>query len=209
MRTFVKVCGITSPEDARLAAEAGADAIGLVFWTGSPRRVDLQAARRISQALPPHVLRVGVFVDADRETLARAADRAGLDLLQLHGEEPPEALAGLPRRAWKAVRVGPGFVPADILRYAGRAAGLLLDTRGDGAPGGTGRSFDWSLVRGLRERCPFLILAGGLTPETVATAIRAVRPHGVDVASGVESSPGRKDAARVRAFVEAVRREER
>ncbi len=118
---------------------------------------------------------------------------------------PPEALAGLPRRALKAIRVGPGFAPAEAERYAGSAAGLLLDTRAEGAPGGTGRTFDWSLVQGLRERCPFLVLAGGLTPETVGEAIRLVRPHGVDVSSGVESSPGRKDPEKVRAFVAAVR----
>jgi phosphoribosylanthranilate isomerase len=146
-----------------------------------------------------------VFVDADREELARTAEVAGLDLLQLHGDEPPASFDGLPRRAWKALRVGPGFAPAEADRYAGRAAGLLLDARGEGAPGGTGRAFDWSLARGVRERCSFLLLAGGLTPETVAEAVRAVRPHGVDVSSGVESAPGRKDPARVRAFVEAAR----
>lgn len=196
---------MTSPDDARLAADAGADAVGLVFWPASPRAVDADTARRIAEALPPFVLRVGVFVDADRETMARTAEEAGLDLLQLHGDEPPEALAGLPRRALKAIRVGPGFAPAEAERYARSAAGLLLDTREDGAPGGTGRAFDWSLAHGLRERWAFLVLAGGLTPETVAEAIRAVRPHGVDVSSGVESSPGRKDPAKVRAFVAAVR----
>ncbi len=196
---------MTSPADARLAAEAGADAVGLVFWPASPRAVDTKTARGIAEAVPPFVLRVGVFVDADRETMARAAEEAGLDLLQLHGNEPPEALAGLSRRALKAIRVGPGFAPVEAERYAGRAAGLLLDTPAEGAPGGTGQTFDWSLVQGLRERCPFLVLAGGLTPETVGEAIRAIRPHGVDVSSGVESSPGRKDPAKVRAFVAAVR----
>jgi len=208
-RLFVKICGVTSRDDARLAADAGADAVGLVFWLGSPRCVSFETARGITEALPPFVLRVGVFVDADRETLERGAREAGLDLLQLHGDEAPEALDGLPRRVLKAVRVGPGFAPVEAERYAGRAAGLLLDTRGDRAPGGTGRPFDWSLARGLRERCPFLVLAGGLTPETVGEAIRAVHPHGVDVSSGVESSPGRKDPARVRAFVEAARSAER
>ena len=204
-RLFVKICGVTSKDDARMAADAGADAVGLVFWPGSPRQVDAETARGITAALPPFVLRVGVFVNADRETLARTAEEAGLDLLQLHGDEPPEALENLPRRALKAIRVGPGFAPAEAERYAGHAAGLLLDTRAQGAPGGTGRAFDWSLARGLRERCGFLVLAGGLTPETVGEAIRAVRPHGVDVSSGVESSPGRKDPLKVRAFVEAVR----
>ena len=205
MRVFVKVCGITSPGDAVAAAEAGADAIGIVFWPGSPRVVTIEQARAIGDALPPFVVRVGVFVDAGRDEMARVADAARLDLLQLHGDEPPEALDDLPRRALKAVRVGDGFAPADALRYEGRAAGLLLDTKAPGAPGGTGRAFDWSLARGVREKARFLLLAGGLTPENVRTALEAVRPDGVDASSSLEKSPGRKDHARVRAFVEAVR----
>jgi phosphoribosylanthranilate isomerase len=204
-RLFVKVCGITSPEDGAAAAEAGADAIGLVFWPQSPRAVTLEQARAIGAALPPFVVRVGVFVDAGRDEMARVADAVGLDLLQLHGSEPPEALAVLPRRALKAIRVGDGFAPEDALRYEGRAAGLLLDTRAPGAPGGTGRAFDWSLVRDVRERSRFLLLAGGLGPENVCAAIEAVRPDGVDASSRLEAAPGRKDHARVRAFVEAVR----
>ena len=154
MSVFVKVCGITSPEDAVVAAEAGADAIGFVFWPRSPRAVTLEQARAIGDALPPFVVRVGVFVDARRDEMARVADAARLDLLQLHGDEPPEALADLPRRALKAVRVGDGFAPEDALRYEGRAAGLLVDTRpGErpGAPGApsTGRS---SAACGERSR---------------------------------------------------------
>lgn len=205
MRVFVKVCGITSPGDAVAAAEAGADAIGLVFWPRSPRVVTIEQARAIGDALPPFVVRVGVFVDAGRDEMARVADAARLDLLQLHGDEPPEAFADLPRRALKAVRVGDGFVPGAALRYEGRAAGLLLDTKAPGAPGGTGRAFDWSLARGVRERSRFLLLAGGLTPENVRAALDAVGPDGVDASSSLEKAPGRKDHARVRAFVDAVR----
>jgi phosphoribosylanthranilate isomerase len=211
-RVLIKVCGITSPEDGLLAAEAGADAVGFVFWTMSPRRVDLERAAAISRLLPPFLLRVGVFVDASRDEMARAADAAGLDLLQLHGEEPPEAFARLPRRALKAVRVGRGFRADEALRYSGQAACLLVDTRlaGDTAmPGGTGVPFDWSLVQDLRAKVPFLALAGGLSAENVASAIEAVRPDAVDVSSGVEAVPGRKDPARVKAFVEAVRSMER
>ena len=207
-RLFVKVCGITSPEDGVAATEAGADAIGLVFWPESPRAVTPERARAIVEPLPPFVVRVGVFVDASRDEMARVADAAGLDMLQLHGAEPPESLAGLPRRALKAVRVGDGFAPEDALRYAGKAAGILGDTRlpgGTPLPGGTGVPFDWSLVRGLAKQVRFLMLAGGLSPSNVAAAIRAVRPHGVDVSSGVESAPGRKDPERVKAFVDAVR----
>jgi len=205
-RLFVKVCGITCPEDALLVAEAGADAVGLVFWPRSPRCIDVAAARRIAEALPASVVRVGVFVDTAAHDLARLADEACLDLLQLHGSEPPEALVALPRRAWKAVGVGPDFVAADALRYEGRAAGILLDTLGAEAPGGTGRTFDWSLAREVRKGASFLVLAGGLDPENVAAAIAAVRPDGVDVSTGVESSPGRKDPGRVRSFIQAARR---
>jgi phosphoribosylanthranilate isomerase len=206
-RLVVKVCGITSPADARLAAEAGADALGFVFWPGSPRRVTAVRAAEIVRELPETVLRVGVFVDAPREETARVADSVGLDLLQLHGDEPPEALRGLSRPALKAVRVGGGFAQDDALRYVPGAAGILLDTRlpGERPRGGTGSAFEWSLVKGLAGRVPFLVLAGGLAPSNVAEAVRAVRPHGVDVSSGVEASPGRKDPEKVRAFVEAAR----
>jgi phosphoribosylanthranilate isomerase len=204
-RLFVKICGITSAEDALLAVEAGADAVGLVFWPGSPRHVDTATARRISGALPASVVRVGVFVDAPVDDMARAAEEACLDLLQLHGNEPPEALRSLPRRAWKAVRVGWDFAVADALRYEGHAAGILLDSRAEGPPGGTGKTFDWTLAREVRKGASFLVLAGGLDPENVATAIALVRPDGIDVSSGVEMSPGRKDPARMRAFVAAAR----
>jgi phosphoribosylanthranilate isomerase len=204
-RVFVKICGITSEEDARVAADAGADAVGFILWPGSPRRVDAATARRIARALPPSVVRVGVFVDAAREELVRASEEAELDLLQLHGSEPPEALADLPRRVLKAVRVGRDFVPQAALRYEGRASGILLDTDRAGLAGGTGEVFDWSLVREVRRKASFVVLAGGLRPENVKAAIEAVRPDGVDVSSGVEELPGRKDPARVRAFVDAVR----
>jgi phosphoribosylanthranilate isomerase len=207
-RLFVKICGITSTDDAQLAVEAGADALGFVFWQMSPRRVDPVRAAAIARELPPFVLRVGVFVDMPRDEMARIADSVGLDLLQLHGDEPPEALAGLPRRAIKAVRVGKGFAAGEATRYVGCAAGLLVDTRMPGEtqlPGGTGVPFDWTLVKGLAERVPFLVLAGGLGPANVAEAVMAVAPHAVDVSSGVETLPGRKDPAKLRAFVEAAR----
>jgi len=207
-RLLVKICGITSTEDAALAVDAGADAVGFVLWPGSPRAVSPERAAAIARDIPEPVLRVGVFVDASAEEMARTADAVGLDLLQLHGEEPPSALAGLPRPVLKAVRVGDGFSPSEALGHAVVAAGILVDTRLPGEArvhGGTGVAFDWSLVATLRDRVPFLVLAGGLGPSNVAEAIRAVRPHGVDVSSGVESGPGRKDPEKVRAFVEAAR----
>jgi phosphoribosylanthranilate isomerase len=210
-RILVKICGITSPEDARLAVDAGADAIGFVFFSMSPRKTTLERAAEIVRSLPTTVRRVGVFVNETPEAMARAADAADLDLLQLHGDEPPESLAGLARPAIKAVRVGRGFAHDEALRFAATASGLLVDTRLPGEtqlPGGTGVPFDWSLVKGLAERVPFLMLAGGLGPQNVAEAVRAVRPHAVDVSSGVEALPGRKDAEKLRAFVRAVREAE-
>jgi phosphoribosylanthranilate isomerase len=203
--TRVKVCGITQPEDGLAAAHAGTQAIGLVFWPRSPRFVDVETARRIAAVLPPFVLRVGVFVDAPRDVLEQTAEAVGLDVLQLHGAEPPEAVAGLKRRVVKALSVGPGFRVEDVDRYVEHGAVILLDASGGGQPGGTGRTFDWSVARAVRQRVPHLILAGGLTPENVGEAIRAVDPYAVDVSSGVESAPGRKDEARVRAFIQAVR----
>ena len=207
----IKVCGITTPEDGLLAAAAGADAVGFVFWPGSPRAVNVETARRIARVLPPFILRVGVFVDASRETLAATAEEVDLDVLQLHGSEGPEFFRDLPRRALKAVRVGEDFVPEEALRFEGVANGILLDTRlpEGGPPGGTGKPFDWALVREVRQNAEFLVLAGGLTPENVKVALTAVRPDAVDVSSGVESSPGRKDPQKLRAFVDAVRRGER
>lgn len=207
-RLLVKVCGITSLEDARLAAEAGADALGFVFWRPSPRHVDAERAAAIARDLPEPVLRVGVFVDAPRDEIERIADAVGLDVLQLHGDEPAHALDGLPRPVLKAIRVDSGFVVEEALRCARAAAGLVVDTRLPGPkplPGGTGVPFDWSRVAGLAARVPFLMLAGGLEPGNVAEAIRTVRPHAVDVSTGVEVEPGRKDASKVRAFVEAAR----
>lgn len=203
-RLFVKVCGVTSAGDARMAAEAGADAIGLVFWPKSPRAVGIAAARRIAAAVAAPVVRVGVFVDAAAAEIVRIVEAVGLDLVQLHGDERPELLEQLPRRAWKALRVGAGLTAGDVAPWA-RAAGLLLDARVPGTPGGTGRSFDWTMTAAVRERIGFLVLAGGLDASNVGRAVAVARPDGVDVSSGVESAPGRKDAAKVRAFVEAAR----
>jgi indole-3-glycerol phosphate synthase len=207
-RVAVKICGITTVEDGLLAAREGADAIGLVFWPDSRRAVDLATARAIAEALPPFIPRVGVFVNPTATEIERAVDAVGLDVVQLHGEETPEFCRGIERRVVKAVRVGAGFDARDALRFEGVAGGLLLDTRVDEASagrGGTGRAFDWALAREVREKARYLVLAGGLTPENVGRAVASVRPDAVDVSSGVESSPGRKDPERVRAFVRAVR----
>lgn len=203
MAVRVKVCGITTPEDGVMAAKAGAAAIGLVFWPGSPRFVDRAMARRIAEALPSFVLRVGVFVDQSLDMMTRTADDVGLDVIQLHGNEPPEMVACLPRRALKAIRVGADSVLDEVARYEG--AGILLDTKDDARPGGTGKTFDWQTAQRVRARVPFLVLAGGLTADNLGAAIKSVGPDAVDVSSGVESAPGKKDPGRLKAFFEAAR----
>ncbi|MNZ65802.1 N-(5'-phosphoribosyl)anthranilate isomerase [compost metagenome] len=198
-----KICGITRIEDALLAAEAGADAIGLVFYARSPRAVDVQQARAIIAALPPFVTTVGLFVNASRGELNEILEAVPLDLLQFHGDETADDCAGYHRPYIKALRVRPGEdIKARCAEFP-QAAGILLDTFVPGVPGGTGETFDWSLVP-ENPGCP-IILAGGLTAENVAAAIRQVRPWAVDVSGGVEASKGVKDAAKVRAFVAAVR----
>jgi phosphoribosylanthranilate isomerase len=197
--TRVKICGVRTVEAAAAVAEAGADAVGFVFYPHSPRFVEPEQAARLARVLPPFVLRVGVFVNAPVETVRRVADQVGLDLVQLHGDEPPEVCARMPRRVIKALRVdGPEAVER-AREYPGCA--VLLDAYGPGQYGGTGRRFDWSLARGLGRP---VVLSGGLTPENVADAIRQARPYAVDVSSGVETD-GEKDPRKVAAFVRAVR----
>jgi phosphoribosylanthranilate isomerase len=198
----VKVCGVTTIDDALACADAGVSAIGLNFVPSSPRRVDAATARAISRALRGRALVVGVVAGLPLDQLRALATEAELGCLQLHGDEPSEIVQALLPHAYKAVRVGS---PADVARarsYPGEH--LLVDARVEGVLGGTGKTLDWSLVAELaRERK--LTLAGGLGPHNVADAVRAVRPYCVDVASGVEISPGIKDLAKVRALVSAAR----
>lgn len=205
----VKICGITCPADARLAVEAGADAIGLNFYPQSPRYCALEQARAIALALPRHVCKVGVFVNATLETIGAAAAEVPLDLIQLHGDETPEfARQVCPLPVMRALRVGADLAPvSEYLKACHRLRAvprlLLLDAARAGQFGGTGATLDWELLatgRGALGGMP-LVLAGGLTPANVAEAIRVVRPWGVDVASGVETKPGQKSAELVRQFV--------
>ncbi|MFW3896073.1 phosphoribosylanthranilate isomerase [Pseudomonas bharatica] len=199
-----KICGITRVEDALAAAQAGADAIGLVFYAKSPRAVSMQQAREIIAALPPFVTTVGLFVNASRCELNEILEAVPLDLLQFHGDETPEACDGYHRPWIKALRVRAGDdLEAECKRYA-RASGILLDTYVAGVPGGTGEAFDWTLVPGHLSKP--IILAGGLNPHNVGAAIAQVRPYAVDVSGGVEQAKGIKDAARIDAFLDAVRR---
>lgn len=198
----VKICGVTTVDDALMCVELGASAIGLNFVRESPRRITAERARQISRAVGDRALVVGVIAGLDVDDARTLVSDAGLGCLQLHGDETPETLAGLLPHAYKALRVASVADVARAADYAGEY--LLVDAKVDGALGGTGHTFDWSLVTDLAAARK-LTLAGGLTPENVAEAARAVRPFCVDVASGVELAPGRKDPARVRAFVEAAR----
>ncbi|MFQ5877615.1 MAG: phosphoribosylanthranilate isomerase [Acidobacteriota bacterium] len=202
MKVRVKVCGITRLEDALLAVELGADAIGFNFVEGSPRRVSPERAREIGAALPPFVTRVGVFADARPPSMEAVAELAGIQWLQLHGDESPELCAGLTRPWYKALRVTPEFHPGDVSRYG--SATVLLDAFVPGRRGGTGRTFDWGLARRASAYAR-VIVAGGLDPDNVAEAIAAARPFAVDVSSGVESASGCKDRARLEAFMRSVR----
>ena len=210
----VKICGITSVDDALAVAQAGADAIGLNFYPRSPRHVTTDVARDILKALPAGVVKVGLFVDTPADEVCRLFDDLHLDLIQLHGDQPPEFLTHLGGRpVMRAFRVGPdGLRP--VAEYLARCRMLavlptlvLLDSLVAGAYGGTGQRADWGVAKQYvaEPGVPPLVLAGGLTPENVADAIRTVRPAAVDVASGVESQPGRKDPAAVGAFIQAAR----
>lgn len=204
-RVRVKICGITRPDDAAMAVSQGADAIGLVFYANSARAVDVEQARQIVRHLPPFVCKVGVFVDADREFVERVATGVPLDLLQFHGEETPDFCRVFRLPYIKAVRMREGVdLPMLARRYAD-AAGVLVDSYVAGEAGGTGVSFEWDLVslRGLQKP---LILAGGLTADNVAAAVRKVRPYAVDVSGGVESAKGIKDPAKICRFMDQIRR---
>lgn len=203
MRTRVKICGITRPDDGLAAARLGADAIGLVFWAPSPRAVDGARARQIITALPPFVTVVGLFVDAQPHIIDAVLRDVPIDALQFHGDEQPGDCERYGKPYIKAVRVR---TPQDVMAAAGRytsACGLLLDTYRPEQPGGTGHSFDWDMIPG---QVPMpIILAGGLVADTVAVAVRKVRPYAVDVSSGVESEKGIKSAAKIAAFINKVR----
>ncbi len=201
---FTKVCGITNPGDARVAADAGADAIGLIF-AESPRRMDAEEARRVSIALPDDIVKVGVFVDATPEEVLTTAREVGLDLAQLHGDETPETVAairgaGLP--VMKALRVRNAGALDALETY--EADLFLLDAWSARARGGTGETFDWGLAKSVKGR-DNIVVSGGLTPENVREAIEFFGPYGVDASSSLEERPGKKSGEKVRRFVRAAK----
>jgi len=207
MSTRVKICGITRIEDALTAIRLGANAIGFIFWDKSARYIDPKEVRKIVMDLPPFVTVVGVYVNPSSEWVKKTCSIAGLNLLQFHGDELPEFCSQFPLPYIKAVRIRSGI---DLLQYAAQYSssnGLLLDSYVEGVPGGTGRTFEWSLIP---ENLSLpLIVSGGLHPKNVCEAIREAKPWAVDVSSGVEITKGIKDADKIAAFMTGVRNSEK
>lgn len=203
MSLRIKVCGITNRADALTALEAGADALGFILYEESPRFLKNHAAAEIIRALPPFVAKVGVFVNPSEEQVCRAVIECGLDTVQFHGEEPPEFCRKFSAKVIKAFRIRDLESLQQLTSYETNA--WLLDSFVPDKLGGTGAKFNWDLAIEAKKLGRPIILAGGLTPENVADAVRRVRPFAVDVSSGVEMAPGRKDPAKVRAFLAAAR----
>ena len=203
MSTVVKICGITNVEDGLAAATAGADAVGLMFYDQSPRNVSLQTAAEIAGALPPYIIKVGVFVSPTEEEVLSAITHCGLNILQFHGEETPEFCRLFPVMTIKAFRMKDEDSLKALPDYDTDA--WLLDAYVADKLGGTGAKFNWDLAIAAQKLGRPVFLAGGLTPENVGDAVRKVRPYAVDVSSGVESAPGKKDHAKVRAFIQAAK----
>jgi phosphoribosylanthranilate isomerase len=206
MACKIKICGITNPDDALAAVTAGADALGFVFHKASPRCVTAEVVRRIIAWLPPFVLPVGVFVNEEMKVVRDLMDSCGLALAQLHGDESAAYCEQLGRPMLKAIRLRDMGSFLSLAEYKGRAGvrGFVIDAYAESAYGGTGQTTDWSLAAEAAKTAAIL-LAGGLTPDNVGEAIVKVRPYGIDVSSGVEASPGKKDQAKVKAFIEAAK----
>jgi phosphoribosylanthranilate isomerase len=220
--TWVKICGITNLEDALIAVDAGADAVGFVFYEKSPRNISVEKAREIVEKLPTTVEKVGVFVDAESQQIREAVLGAGLTTVQLHGKRAMESVFSDSRKPDESVAVSKviAMIPGDSLKNGtfmseetrARTFAVLLDSPSNGVNGGTGITFDWEETRGMVQAMNLwvpVIVAGGLTPQNVSEAIRIFQPFGVDVVSGVEASPGKKNPEKVREFVKAVREMDR
>ena len=199
----VKICGITNPADAESAVQAGADALGLMFYPGSPRCIPLETAQDIARRLPPHIIRTGVFADPNPSDVFAAIRLCQLNVAQFHGAETPEFCLQFGIMTMKAFRVKDADSLLSLSAYHTDA--FLLDSHVAGKPGGTGETFNWELALAAKKIGKPIFLAGGLTPQNVAEAVRKVTPFGVDVSSGVEQSPGKKDAQKMKDFIAAVR----
>ena len=206
-RTRIKICGITRESDVQAASAAGADAIGLVFYAGSARAVSIDSAASVVRSLPPFLTVVGLFVDADAALVEQACTLLPISLLQFHGDESERYCGGFGMPYMKALRVAPTtHILPQLDRYPDACA-LLLDTYRQGSPGGTGETFDWSMIPAHCGRD--IVLAGGLNADNIGAAIAGRSLYGVDVSGGVESAPGLKDAGKIQAFVNAVQRSDK
>lgn len=204
MSVKVKICGITSLEDAMAAVEAGSDALGFIFYEKSPRYVPIEKAAAIMRDLPPMIVKVGVFVDAEEEVVFQAIRKCGLNLLQFHGDESPQYCLQFGLMSMKAFQVRDADSLTQLTDF--KTDAWLLDAYSPNKLGGTGETFNWDLAVEAGKLGRPIFLAGGLTVDNVAAAVRHVQPYAVDVSSGVEASPGKKDHARVRAFIQAAKR---
>lgn len=200
--TKIKICGITNMEDAQAAADYGADALGFIFYKESKRYVDPEVAKSIVSALPPFIATVGVFVNHDLGEISRIKETTGIQVAQLHGDETPEFASSLPIEVIKVIRVKDKSDLDKVAQYSGQA--ILFDTYSDKEYGGTGESFDWKILNNLSSEKK-VVLSGGLNPENVLEAIQIVRPYAVDVSSGVEDTPGKKDHTKIKKFIEAIK----
>lgn len=199
MQVRVKICGITNLDDALAAADSGADALGFVFFQGSPRYIPHDDAASIIREIPPCITTIGVFVNETPEKMEQIASQTGIDVIQLHGDEPP-TMCSASRRVIKAIRVKSLESLDPLVEYQGKVSAFLLDTHAPDIFGGTGQIFNWGIASEAK-RFGRIILAGGLTPDNVAEAVRQVMPYGVDVSSGVELQKGRKDHRKVKVFI--------
>lgn len=203
-RTRIKICGMTDKNEVSHAIACGVDALGFIFFQKSPRNIEPDRAREIIESFPPFIDAVGVFVNEAPEVVAEIVKYCRLSTVQLHGSESPEYCRQIPGRIVKAFQIAPGLTPDDLGVYEDVVSGFLLDTFHKEVRGGTGETFDWSRVDKLHPRKP-IILAGGITPDNVAEAIRQVKPYGIDANSGLETAPGRKDISKITRLIETVR----
>ena len=203
MITRVKICGTTNYDDAAMAVDLGADALGFIF-ASSPRMIEPDKAREIIMKLPPFVKSVGVFVNEDIKKIMDIAEYCGLDNIQLHGSESPETCEALMPRTIKVLKLKDTSTDEDFLKYRGRIKAFLLDTYSKNAAGGTGKTFNWDLALNIKNSGIPVILAGGLNPSNIREAIEKVRPYAVDAVSGVENNPGKKDCALMKKFFEEI-----
>ncbi len=200
--TKIKICGITNMEDAMLACELGADALGFIFYRKSKRYIDSEIARSVISSLPPFITAVGVFVNHSLDEIIAIKDKTAINMVQLHGDETPEFCSLVPLKVIKAIRVKDNLDEDRVAQYPAQA--ILFDTYSDAEFGGTGKSFNWEILQNI-SNLGNIILSGGLSPENVAQAISTVKPYAVDVSSGVEKSAGKKDHMKLKKFIEAVK----